>query len=98
MQGELTMSETHRIVTRSQWLETRQQLLAAEKELTRLRDKLSQQRRELPWVKLEKPYRFEGAEGTLTLADLFGDKRQLLVYHLMFGPDAEVACKSCSFW
>jgi len=92
------MSTSHRIVTRSQWLEARQQLLAAEKDLTRLRDQLSQRRRELPWVKVEQPYRFDSAQGPLTLAELFGDKRQLLVYHLMFAPDWEVACKSCSFW
>jgi len=92
------MSETYRIVTRGQWLEARQQLLAAEKDFTKLRGQLSQRRRELPWVKVEQPYRFESAEGPLTLADLFGDKRQLLVYHFMFAPEWEVGCKSCSFW
>jgi predicted dithiol-disulfide oxidoreductase (DUF899 family) len=92
------MSDTHRIVTRSQWLEARLQLLAAEKDLTRLRDQLSQRRRELPWVKVEQPYRFDSERGPLSLAELFGDKRQLLVYHLMFAPDWDAACKSCSFW
>lgn len=73
-------------------------LLEKEKEFTRLRDQLSRQRRELPWVKVEKPYVFEGSAGQATLAGLFGPRSQLVVYHFMFGPDWEEGCKHCSFW
>lgn len=88
----------HRIVSQTEWLEARKELLAQEKEFTRLRDQLSQQRRELPWVKVEKPYVFDTLQGQETLADLFAGRSQLIVYHFMFGPDDEEACKSCSFW
>lgn len=88
----------HRIVSRAEWIEARRQLLAKEKELTRMRDQLSRQRRELPWVRVDKQYSFETAGGRRTLAELFDGRSQLLIYHFMFGPDADVGCKSCSFW
>src|SRR3989449_8585216 len=87
----------NRIVSRDEWLVARKQLLAKEKELTRLRDQLSAERRELPWVKVEKRYVFDGPDGKQTLADLFGGRSQLIVYHFMFGPGWEEGCKSCSF-
>jgi predicted dithiol-disulfide oxidoreductase (DUF899 family) len=71
-------------------------LLAREKELTRQRDALAAERRELPWVRVEKPYVFQGPDGEETLADLFGGRSQLVVYHFMFGPDWEEGCPSCS--
>ena len=88
----------HQVVTQEQWLTARRELLAKEKELTRLRDEVSKQRRELPWVKVDKTYNFDGPEGTLTLADLFDGQSQLLIYHFMFDPKWEDGCKSCSFW
>ena len=90
--------EDHSIVSRSTWLEARRALLAREKELTRQRDELSAARRALPWVRVEEAYQFDTVEGSRTLAELFGGKSQLLMYHLMFGPESEAACKSCSFW
>ena len=87
----------HRIVSRDEWLTARKAHLAKEKELTRLRDQLSAERRELPWVKVEKPYVFEGPEGKLTLADLFDGCSQLIVKHFMFGPHWEEGCVGCSF-
>jgi predicted dithiol-disulfide oxidoreductase (DUF899 family) len=89
---------TPRIVSHEEWLKARKAFLAKEKEFTRARDDLARQRRELPWVKVEKPYTFDATEGRLTLADLFGGKGQLLVYHFMFGPDWTEGCPSCSFW
>jgi predicted dithiol-disulfide oxidoreductase (DUF899 family) len=86
------------VVSESEWVEARKALLAKEKEFTKLRDELSRARRALPWVRVEKNYVFEGTKGPLTLAELFAGKRQLIVYHFMFGPDWEVGCKSCSFW
>jgi predicted dithiol-disulfide oxidoreductase (DUF899 family) len=88
----------HRVVSHQEWLSASRDFLAKEKEFTRLRDELSRQRRELPWERVEKQYSFEAPEGRVTLADLFGGHGQLLVYHLMFGPDWTEACKSCSFW
>jgi predicted dithiol-disulfide oxidoreductase (DUF899 family) len=90
--------ETHRVVTREEWLGERKALLAKEKEFTRLRDELSRKRRELPWVRVDKPYLFDGPAGKRTLSDLFGGRRQLIVFHFMFGPDWEEGCPSCSFW
>ena len=87
-----------RIVSRAQWLEARQALLAREKAFTRERDALSQARRELPWVKVDKDYRFEGAQGSCSLPQLFGEHSQLIVYHFMFGEDWAQGCPSCSFW
>jgi predicted dithiol-disulfide oxidoreductase (DUF899 family) len=88
----------HKVVSANEWLEARKQLLIQEKEFTRLRDQLSRQRRELPWVKVEKNYVFEGPEGKRTLAELFEGRSQLVVYHFMFAPDWEEGCPSCSFW
>jgi predicted dithiol-disulfide oxidoreductase (DUF899 family) len=87
----------NRTVTREEWLAARTQHLLKEKELTRLRDELSRQRRELPWVKVEKPYMFDGPDGKETLADLFGGRSQLIIYHFMFRPGWEEGCRSCSF-
>jgi predicted dithiol-disulfide oxidoreductase (DUF899 family) len=88
----------HQIVSADAWLEARKTLLAKEKEFTRLRDELSRARRALPWVRVHKNYVFEAPQGPLTMAELFAGKRQLIVYHFMFGPDWEAGCKSCSFW
>jgi predicted dithiol-disulfide oxidoreductase (DUF899 family) len=90
--------ENHKVVSREEWLVARKAHLAREKEFTRLRDQLSQQRRELPWVKVEEAYVFDGPNGKETLADLFAGRSQLLIYHFMFHPSWEAACKSCSFW
>ena len=90
-------SERHKVVSQSEWLAARKELLRKEKELTRLRDDISRQRRELPWVRVEKEYTFEGPNGKEKLADLFGGKSQLIVYHFMFGPDWQEGCPSCSF-
>lgn len=86
------------IVSRQQWLENRQALLVKEKELTRLRDEVSLQRQQMPWVKVDKIYRFDGPNGNETLSDLFAGKQQLLIYHFMLGPDWDEGCTSCSFW
>lgn len=92
------MVEQHQVVAREQWLTARRALLAKEKEFTRLRDALSQQRRDLPWVKVEKPYAFDGPNGRETLPQLFGPRHQLIVYHFMFNPADDQGCKHCSFW
>ena len=88
----------HRVVNQEEWLTARKALLEKEKAFTRLRDELSQARRDLPWVRVDNAYTFEGREGRLSLADLFGGKGQLLIYHFMLGPDWEEGCPSCSFW
>jgi predicted dithiol-disulfide oxidoreductase (DUF899 family) len=90
--------ETHKIVLRNEWVAARMEHLKQEKELTRLRDELSTQRRDLPWVRVDKEYVFEGSNGKVGLPELFGDKSQLIVQHFMFGPDWDAGCKSCSFW
>jgi predicted dithiol-disulfide oxidoreductase (DUF899 family) len=87
----------HRVVSREDWLAARRQLLGKEKEFTRRRDRLSAERRELPWVKVEKEYVFDTPDGKETLADLFDGRSQLMVYHFMFGPGWEQGCPSCSF-
>jgi predicted dithiol-disulfide oxidoreductase (DUF899 family) len=87
----------HEVVSREDWLAARRQLLSKEKEFTRLRDRLSGERRELPWVKVEKTYVFDGPDGRETLAELFDGRGQLMVYHFMFGPEWEQGCPSCSF-
>ena len=87
---------THNIGTREQWLAARLELLDAEKALTRQSDELAQRRQELPWVRVDKDYRFDTDEGTASLADLFRGRSQLLVYHFMFGPDYKAGCASCS--
>jgi predicted dithiol-disulfide oxidoreductase (DUF899 family) len=86
----------HKTGTRKEWLAARLELLEAEKELTRRSDELAQRRQELPWVRIDKAYRFETDEGTASLADLFGGRSQLLIYHFMFGPDYTAGCPSCS--
>jgi predicted dithiol-disulfide oxidoreductase (DUF899 family) len=86
----------HKTGTREQWLAARLELLEAEKELTRRSDELARRRQELPWVRIDKEYRFETDEGKASLADLFGGRSQLLVYHFMFGPDYTAGCPSCS--
>ena len=92
------MPAPHKVVSHDEWIEARRAFLAREKEFTRLRDELSRQRRELPWEKVEKTYRFDGPQGPETLAQLFGKRSQLVVYHFMFNPDGDVGCKHCSFW
>lgn len=85
------------IVSREAWVEARKALLAKEKENTRQRDELAKQRREMPWVAVEKDYAFDAPQGTVSLADLFGPHSQLFVYHFMFGPDWAEGCPSCSY-
>src|SRR5437016_5008136 len=86
----------HMTGTRKEWLAARLALLEAEKELTRRSDELARRRQELPWVRVEKAYRFETDEGSASLEDLFRGRSQLLVYHFMFGPDYKAGCPSCS--
>jgi predicted dithiol-disulfide oxidoreductase (DUF899 family) len=87
---------THQTGTREEWLAARLELLEAEKELTRRSDELARRRQALPWVRADKEYRFETDNGKASLADLFGGRSQLLVYHFMFGPDYKAGCPSCS--
>jgi predicted dithiol-disulfide oxidoreductase (DUF899 family) len=91
----MTMT-THATATRQQWLAARLDLLQAEKQFTRQGDALARQRQALPWVRIDKIYRFDTDEGSATLADLFRGRSQLLVYHFMFGPDYRAGCPSCS--
>ena len=86
-----------RVVSRDEWLAARKRHLSTEKKLTRLRDQLSAERRQLPWVEVDKNYIFDGPNGKETLADLFAGRSQLIVYHFMFGPQWEEGCPSCSF-
>jgi predicted dithiol-disulfide oxidoreductase (DUF899 family) len=86
----------HKVGTREEWLAARNQLLEREKELTRRNDELAQERRELPWVPVEKEYSFETEDGTKTLAELFEGRSQLIIYHFMFGPAYEAGCPVCS--
>jgi predicted dithiol-disulfide oxidoreductase (DUF899 family) len=88
--------EKHRVASRDEWLAARLELLEAEKELTRRSDELARRRQELPWVRIDKEYRFETDEGSASLADLFRGRSQLLIYHFMFGPDYTAGCPSCS--
>jgi predicted dithiol-disulfide oxidoreductase (DUF899 family) len=88
----------HPTIARSEWHSRRTQLLEKEKAFTRAKDELAAARRELPWVRVEKPYVFEGAAGKQALAQLFGSASQLLVYHFMFAPDAQRGCSHCAFW
>ena len=88
--------EKHRTGTRREWLAARLELLKEEKELTRRSDEVAQRRQELPWVRVDKAYRFETDKGSESLADLFRGRSQLLVYHFMFGPDYTAGCPSCS--
>src|SRR5215204_5034917 len=86
----------HTIGTREEWLAARLELLEAEKELTRRSDELARRRQELPWVRIDKEYRFDTDAGSTSLADLFEGRSQLLVYHFMYGPDFKAGCPSCS--
>src|ERR1044072_3746643 len=90
--------EGRKVVSRREWLAARQELLAKEKELTHARDEVSRLRRELPWVKVEKRYEFEGPNGKESLGDLFEGRSQLLLYHFMFGLAWKEGCPSCSLW
>jgi predicted dithiol-disulfide oxidoreductase (DUF899 family) len=89
--------ERPKIVSRAEWLSARTELLLKEKQLTRQRDEIDRQRRELPWVKVEKSYLFDGPDGQQTLADLFAGRSQLIVSHFMFGPGWKEGCVGCSF-
>jgi predicted dithiol-disulfide oxidoreductase (DUF899 family) len=91
-----TTQTTHRTGTRDEWLAARLALLKEEKELTDRSDEVARHRQALPWVRLDKPYRFDTDEGTVPLADLFRGRSQLLVYHFMFGPDYTAGCPVCS--
>jgi len=84
----------HRIVSHEDWIAARTRFLATEKEFTRRRDELSRERRDLPWERVEKEYVFQGENGREMLADLFGKRSQLIVYHFMYGPDWEIGCRS----
>jgi len=90
--------QQHKIVSREEWIAARKALMTREKELTQAREALSRQRRELPWVKVDKDYVFDGPDGKVTLGDLFKGRPQLVVQHVMFAPEWDAACKSCSFW
>ena len=87
----------HSIVSQEKWLQLRKELLSKEKELTRLRDRLNAERRELPWVRVEKNYLFDAPGGKVSLKELFAGRSQLVIYHFMFGPDWNEGCPSCSF-
>jgi predicted dithiol-disulfide oxidoreductase (DUF899 family) len=87
---------THPVATRDEWRAARLELLDAEKELTRRSDELARQRQELPWVRIDKDYRFDTDEGSASLAELFRGRSQLLVYHFMFGPEYTAGCPACS--
>src|SRR5467141_4466726 len=89
--------ENPKVVSRAEWIAARKELLAKEKTLTRQRDAVSAERRQLPWVKVDKNYVFDAPGGKKTLADLFEGRSQLIVYHFMFGPDWKEGCPSCSF-
>jgi predicted dithiol-disulfide oxidoreductase (DUF899 family) len=88
----------NRVVSHEELLKARLELVAAEKEFTRQRDALTRRRMAMPWERVEKRYQFEGPTGALSLAALFDGRSQLIVYHFMFAPEWEEACKSCSFW
>jgi len=87
---------THAVVSQEQWIEARRALLAEEKALTRERDRLAKKRQQLPWVKVDKNYVFQSADGAVALGDLFDGRSQLIVYHFMFGPDWQEGCPGCS--
>ncbi|MDF5808847.1 DUF899 family protein [Pseudomonas aeruginosa] len=88
--------QDHPVSNREQWLDARRRLLAREKQLTRLRDQVAAERRELPWVRVDKDYRFQGERGERSLAELFGGNSQLIVYHFMFAPGWSEGCVGCS--
>jgi predicted dithiol-disulfide oxidoreductase (DUF899 family) len=91
-------TEHPKIVSHEEWIAARKQLLTRDKEFTRLRDRLTQQRRELPWERVEKQYKFQGPGGELMLADLFYGRSQLIVHHFMCAPGSKEGCPICSFW
>ena len=91
-------AEKHPVVSHDEWLAAQKAFLTKEKEFTHQREELSRQRRALPWEKLDKPYVFEGPDGTVSLSDLFGGRNQLIVYHFMFPPEWDEGCPHCSFW
>ena len=93
-----TGAQEHKVVSPKEWLTARKALLVEEKKFTRLHDRLKQKRRALPWENVEQEYVFDGPDGKETLAELFAGKRQLIVYHFMFGPDWSEGCPHCSFW
>lgn len=97
MTTTISSAPTPRVASREEWLRQRIALLAEEKDLTRRRDALAAKVRQLPWVRVEKDYRFDAPSGRVSLADLFGNKSQLIVYHFMFDPTWSQGCKSCSF-
>ena len=90
--------DNHQIVSKNEWIESRKVLLKKEKQFTALRDQLSQQRRDLPWVAVDKEYVFDGPNGKQTLSELFDGRSQLIVYHFMYDPNWDAGCPSCSFW
>jgi predicted dithiol-disulfide oxidoreductase (DUF899 family) len=90
--------QPHKTVSREEWIAARKAHLAHEKEFTKARERLNEERRALPWVRLDKDYVFDGANGKQTLGDLFKGRSQLIVQHFMFAPDWDAGCKSCSFW
>jgi predicted dithiol-disulfide oxidoreductase (DUF899 family) len=92
-----TIMPAHKVVSRGEWVEARKRFLGKEKAFTRQRDELTRERQELPWVKIDKAYAFEGPRGKRTLAELFDGRSQLIIYHFMFGPGWEEGCPSCSF-
>src|SRR5256714_3131716 len=94
--GRSKAMTTHITGTREQWLAARLELLEAEKDLTHRSDELARRRQALPWVRIDKQYKFETEKGSASLADLFGGRSQLLIYHFMFGPDYTAGCPSCS--
>lgn len=90
--------ENRKVVSQKEWIAARKKLLVKEKKFSKLRDAMNLQRRKLPWVKIEKDYVFEGPKGKVSLARLFGNRSQLIVYHFMFGPGWGDGCPHCSFW
>jgi predicted dithiol-disulfide oxidoreductase (DUF899 family) len=90
--------DNHQIASKNEWIAARKVLLKKEKEFTALRDQLSQQRRDLPWVAVDKEYVFDGPNGKQTLLDLFDGRSQLIIYHFMYDPNWDAGCPSCSFW
>ena len=97
LSGAERLARGHKVVTREEWTNARKELLAREKEWTHLRDKLSAERRDLPWVKVDKRYVFDTPNGKKSLAELFNGRSQLVIYHFMFGPEWQEGCPSCSF-
>ena len=85
------------VVSKEEWIKARKEFLVEEKAFTKARDALSEKRRNLPWVRVEKDYEFQGSDGSLSLSDLFDGRNQLVVYHFMYGPDWKEGCPSCSF-